>query len=65
MADRNFRSDQAFLMSSTIGRAADNRAVASGTYLTCYFLGRLADGAVLGQLFDRRDGVRVERSFGE
>jgi predicted MFS family arabinose efflux permease len=33
--------------------AADNRGVASGTYLACYFLGGLAGSAVLGQLFDR------------
>ena len=37
-----------------IGQAAhDNRGVASGTYLACYFLGGLAGSAVLGQLFDR------------
>lgn len=36
-----------------VGRAAlDNRGVASGTYLACYFLGGLAGSAVLGQLFD-------------
>lgn len=36
-----------------IGQAAhDNRGVASGTYLACYFLGGLAGSAVLGQLFD-------------
>ncbi len=33
--------------------AADNRGVASGTYLACYFLGGLAGSAVLGQVFDR------------
>src|SRR4051794_9430332 len=36
-----------------VGRAAaDNRGVASGTYLGCYFFGGLAGSAVLGQLFD-------------
>jgi YNFM family putative membrane transporter len=36
-----------------IGQAArDNRGVASGTYLACYFLGGLVGSAVLGQLFD-------------
>jgi MFS family permease len=36
-----------------IGQAAqDNRGVASGTYLACYFLGGLAGSIVLGQLFD-------------
>jgi len=33
--------------------ASDNRGVASGTYLACYFAGGLAGSAVLGQLFDR------------
>ena len=37
-----------------VGQAAhDNRGVASGTYLACYFFGGLAGSAVLGQLFDR------------
>jgi predicted MFS family arabinose efflux permease len=37
-----------------IGQAAhDNRGLASGTYLACYFLGGLVGSAVLGQLFDR------------
>ena len=37
-----------------VGKAAqDNRGVASGTYLACYFLGGLVGSAVLGQLFDR------------
>jgi predicted MFS family arabinose efflux permease len=37
-----------------VGQAArDNRGVASGTYLACYFGGGLAGSAVLGQLFDR------------
>ena len=37
-----------------VGRAAsENRGVASGIYLACYFLGGLAGSAVLGQLFDR------------
>jgi predicted MFS family arabinose efflux permease len=37
-----------------VGKAArDNRGVASGTYLACYFLGGLAGSAVLGQVFDR------------
>lgn len=37
-----------------VGRAAlENRGVASGTYLACYFLGGLAGSAALGQLFDR------------
>ncbi|MCG2640418.1 MULTISPECIES: MFS transporter [Bradyrhizobium] len=36
-----------------VGQAAtDNRGVASGTYLACYFLGGLTGTAVLGQLFD-------------
>ena len=37
-----------------VGRAAsENRGLASGTYLACYFLGGLVGSAVLGQLFDR------------
>ena len=37
-----------------VGQAAqDNRGVASGTYLACYFLGGLVGSAVLGQVFDR------------
>ncbi len=37
-----------------VGQAAhENRGVASGAYLACYFLGGLAGSAVLGQLFDR------------
>ncbi len=37
-----------------VGQAAqDNRGIASGTYLACYFAGGLAGSAVLGQLFDR------------
>src|SRR5438445_3167193 len=37
-----------------VGQAAsENRGVASGTYLACYFLGGLIGSAVLGQLFDR------------
>jgi predicted MFS family arabinose efflux permease len=37
-----------------VGQAApDNRGVASGTYLACYFFGGLVGSAVLGQLFDR------------
>jgi MFS transporter, YNFM family, putative membrane transport protein len=36
-----------------VGQAAqDNRGVASGTYLACYFAGGLVGSAVLGQLFD-------------
>lgn len=36
-----------------VGRAAaENRGLASGTYLACYFFGGLAGSAVLGQLFD-------------
>jgi predicted MFS family arabinose efflux permease len=36
-----------------VGQAAqENRGVASGTYLACYFLGGLVGTAVLGQLFD-------------
>ena len=31
----------------------DNRGIASGTYLACYFLGGMVGSAVLGQLFDR------------
>jgi predicted MFS family arabinose efflux permease len=37
-----------------VGQAAtENRGVASGTYLACYFFGGLVGSAVLGQLFDR------------
>lgn len=37
-----------------VSRAAqDDRAAASGMYLSCYFLGGLAGSAVLGQVFDR------------
>jgi YNFM family putative membrane transporter len=37
-----------------VGQAAqDNRGVASGTYLACYFCGGLVGSAILGQLFDR------------
>ena len=37
-----------------VGQAAQqNRGVASGAYLACYFLGGLVGSAVLGQLFDR------------
>jgi MFS transporter, YNFM family, putative membrane transport protein len=37
-----------------VGQAAyNNRGVASGTHLACYFLGGLVGTAVLGQLFDR------------
>ncbi|MCA1424935.1 MULTISPECIES: MFS transporter [unclassified Bradyrhizobium] len=32
--------------------AADNRGIASGIYLTCYFCGGLVGTAVLGRLFD-------------
>jgi YNFM family putative membrane transporter len=32
--------------------AADNRGIASGTYLACYFSGGLIGTAVLGRLFD-------------
>jgi MFS transporter, YNFM family, putative membrane transport protein len=36
-----------------VGQAAhENRGVASGTYLACYFLGGLVGSAVLGQIFD-------------
>jgi predicted MFS family arabinose efflux permease len=36
-----------------VGQAAsENRGVASGTYLACYFLGGLVGSAVLGQMFD-------------
>ncbi|QAU47050.1 MFS transporter [Bradyrhizobium guangzhouense] len=36
-----------------VGQAAtENRGVASGIYLACYFLGGLAGTAVLGQIFD-------------
>ena len=31
----------------------NNRGIASGTYLACYFFGGLVGSAVLGQLFDR------------
>ena len=33
--------------------AAENRGVASGIYLACYFLGGLAGTIVLGLFFDR------------
>ena len=37
-----------------VGQAAqENRGIASGTYLACYFSGGLAGSAVLGHLFDR------------
>ena len=36
--------------------ASDNRGIASGTYLACYFLGGMVGSAVLGQLFDRLAG---------
>jgi predicted MFS family arabinose efflux permease len=37
-----------------VGHAArDNRGVASGTYLACYFAGGLVGSAVLGHIFDR------------
>ena len=37
-----------------VGQAAhDNRGVASGTYLACYFFGGMVGSAALGQLFDR------------
>ncbi|HEY2246817.1 MAG TPA: MFS transporter [Bradyrhizobium sp.] len=37
-----------------VGQAAqDNRGIASGTYIACYFAGGLVGSAVLGQLFDR------------
>jgi predicted MFS family arabinose efflux permease len=36
-----------------VGQAAqENRGVASGTYLACYFFGGMVGSAVLGQLFD-------------
>jgi MFS transporter, YNFM family, putative membrane transport protein len=36
-----------------VGKAAtENRGIASGTYLACYFFGGLVGSAVLGQLFD-------------
>jgi YNFM family putative membrane transporter len=37
-----------------VGKAAhNNRGVASGTYLACYFAGGLLGSLVLGQVFDR------------
>ena len=37
-----------------VGQAAhENRGVASGTYLACYFFGGMVGSAVLGQFFDR------------
>jgi MFS transporter, YNFM family, putative membrane transport protein len=37
-----------------VGQAAsDNRGIASGTYLACYFFGGMVGSVVLGQLFDR------------
>ena len=39
---------------SFVGQAAhENRGVASGSYLACYFFGGMVGSAVLGQLFDR------------
>jgi MFS transporter, YNFM family, putative membrane transport protein len=39
---------------SFVGRVArDNRGVASGTYLACYFAGGLVGSAVLGHVFDQ------------
>jgi MFS family permease len=36
-----------------VGQAAsENRGIASGTYLACYFVGGLVGSAVLGRLFD-------------
>jgi predicted MFS family arabinose efflux permease len=34
-------------------RASNNKGVASGFYLACYFFGGLIGSAVLGQFFDR------------
>jgi MFS transporter, YNFM family, putative membrane transport protein len=44
--------------------AADNRGVASGTYLACYFFGGLIGSAVLGQLFDRFDWAACVAGIG-
>ena len=47
-----------------VGQAAsDNRGIASGTYLACYFLGGLVGSAVLGQLVRplRLDRLRRRR----
>ncbi|CCD91096.1 conserved hypothetical protein [Bradyrhizobium sp. ORS 375] len=35
------------------GAASENRGIASGSYLACYFFGGLAGSALIGQLFDR------------
>jgi predicted MFS family arabinose efflux permease len=48
-----------------VGQAAqDNRGIASGTYLACYFLGGLVGSAVLGQLFDRLDWAACVAGIG-
>ena len=38
---------------SSVRPRNENRGIASGTYLACYFLGGLTGSAVLGPLFDR------------
>jgi MFS transporter, YNFM family, putative membrane transport protein len=48
-----------------VGQAAsENRGVASGTYLACYFFGGLVGSAVLGQLFDRLGWVACVAGVG-
>ncbi len=48
-----------------VGQAArENRGLASGTYLACYFGGGLAGSAVLGQLFDRFGWVACVAGIG-
>jgi predicted MFS family arabinose efflux permease len=48
-----------------VGQAAqDNRGVASGTYLACYFVGGLIGSAILGQIFDRFGWVACVAGIG-
>jgi MFS transporter, YNFM family, putative membrane transport protein len=48
-----------------VGQAAhENRGVASGTYLACYFLGGLIGSAVLGQVFDHLGWIACVTGIG-
>src|SRR5260370_22752310 len=48
-----------------VGKAArENRGVASGTYLACYFFGGLVGTAALGQLFDHFGWVACVAGIG-
>ena len=43
-----------------VGQAAhENRGVASGTYLACYFFGGMVGSAVLGQFLTILDGLHA------